>query len=102
MAEILEAGETAMVGRGQVRLHIIESQIEADVAVEIEVARVAGITLGAAPDLARGFKVAYEGGDAVRGKDGREHSVTRTRFGMEQPMGVHRKPVEIRLLQNGF
>ena len=64
-AEILDAGEAAMVRRRQVRPHVVEVQVEPDVAVEIAVARVAGIAFVLAPDLAGGFQVAPEGGDAV-------------------------------------
>ena len=57
---------------GQVRLDVIEIQVEADVAVKIAVARVARVAFLAAPDLLGGIEVAAEGGDAVGGEDGGE------------------------------
>src|SRR5207302_11351741 len=38
-AMILDAGETAMFGRRQIRPHVIEIEVEADVAVEIAITR---------------------------------------------------------------
>ena len=66
-------------GDGQMRLDVIEIEVEADVAVKIAVARVAGITFVLAPDLPRGIEVAAERGDAVGREDRREHAVTRAR-----------------------
>ena len=51
-AMIFDAGEAAMVRRGQMRFDVVEIQIETDVAVEIAIVRVAGITFVPAPDLA--------------------------------------------------
>ena len=76
-AKIFYAGKTAVVRRRQVRLDVIEIQIEADVAVEIAVARIAGIALVLAPDLPRGIEVAPKRGDAVRRVDRRKGAVTR-------------------------
>src|SRR5665213_906813 len=64
-AEVFDAGEPAVVRRRQVRLDVVEVEIKANVAVEITVARIAGITFMLAPDLARGIKVAPERGNAV-------------------------------------
>ena len=50
-AIVLEAGEAALAGRGQVRLHVIQVEVEADVAVEVAVARVARVAGVPAPDL---------------------------------------------------
>src|SRR5258708_9345819 len=79
-AIIFDAGEDAFVGSGQIGLEIIEIQIEGDVAVEIAVARVAGIALVAAPDLFGGIEVAAKGGKAIGGQNGRKDGVTMPRL----------------------
>src|SRR6059036_4333183 len=99
---VLDAGEAADLGRGQVRPEVIEVKVEADVAVEIAIARVARITLVPAPDLFGGIEVAAEGGDAVGGEDRGEHAVSWTGTGMEHAVGVGDKPSNVRLLQNKF
>ena len=71
-------------GGGQVRLDVIEIEVEADVPVEIAVAGVAGVAFVPAPDLAGGIGVAAEGGDAVGGEDGRKGAVTRARAGVQE------------------
>src|SRR5437016_1575329 len=44
----------------QVRLQIVEVEIEADIAIKISIARIAGITFNRAPDLFRRFRVPSE------------------------------------------
>ena len=98
-AVIFDAGEPAVVRRGQMRLDVIEIEVEADVAVEIAVARVAGITFVLAPDLPRGIEVAPERGDAVGREDRRERAVARTRLGVQNAVRVENEPADVRLLQ---
>ena len=87
--------------RGQTGFDVIEIEVETDVAVKISVARVAGITAFAAPDLRGGMAVAPERGDAVRREDGREDAVARTRSRVQNAVRVHDEPADVRLLQNG-
>ena len=97
---ILDPGERPHAVRRQMRAHVVEVQIEADVAVEVAVARVAGIALVFAPDLLRGIEIAPEGRDAVLREDGREHAVARARLRVQQAMRVHDEPADVRLLQH--
>ena len=101
-AIILDAGETAVFRRRQVRLHVIEIEVEADVAVKIAVTRVAGITFVLAPDLARRIEVAPERGDAVGRENRRERAVARARAGVQQAVRVEDEPADVRLLQKYF
>src|ERR1035441_8958421 len=55
-AIILDASEAALARRGQVRLQVVQIEIEADVAVEVAVARVARVTGVPAPHLAGGIR----------------------------------------------
>ena len=80
------------------RFHIVEIQIEPDVAVKIAIARVAGVTLVLAPDLPRGIEVAPEGGDAVWREDRCERAVARTRLGVQDAVRVEDEPADVRLL----
>ena len=101
-ATILEAGEAPQVRAGQVGADVVEVEVEAHVAVEVAIARVAGIALVAAPDLACGFEVAGEGGDAIRREHGGEDAVARPRSGVQQPVRVHDEPADVRLLEHSF
>src|SRR5207248_2481545 len=101
-AMILDAGKTAMFGRRQIRPHVIEIEVEADVAVEIAITRVAGISFVPAPDLFGGIELATERGDAVRREDGREHAVARPRPRVQHTVRVRDEPADVRLLQNSF
>src|SRR5207249_12042077 len=99
---VLDAGETADVRRRQIRSDVIKVQIETDVAVEIAVARVAGITLVPAPNLFGGIQVAAESSDAVRREDRRKHAEARTRVGVQHAVRVRDEPADVRLLHNIF
>src|ERR1035437_2753568 len=68
-AIILDAGEPALARRGQVRLQVVQIEVEADVTVEVAITRVAGVTGVTAPDLAGGIRVTAKGRDAVRRED---------------------------------
>ncbi len=98
-AVILQAGEPARFRRRQVRPDVIEIEVEADVAVKIAVARVAGVTLVLAPDLPGGIVVAAEGGDAVGRVNRREGAVTRARARVQHAVGVENEPADVGLLQ---
>src|ERR1039458_2722179 len=98
-AKVFDAGEPTVVGRGQVRLDVVEIKVEADVAVEIAVARVAGITFVLAPDLPRGIEVAPKRGAAVRRVERRKGAVTRTRLRVQNAMRVEDEPADVGLLQ---
>src|SRR5207245_707257 len=80
--------------------HIRQIEIEADVAVKIAVARVAGVAFVAAPDLAGGVPVAAKGGNAFGSEDGGEDGITRLRAGVENAVGVSNEPTDVRLLQH--
>src|SRR5207245_189904 len=75
---IFDAGEAAMVGRWQIRLHVVEVEVEADITVKITIARVAGIPFVPAPDLSGRLQVAPKRRDAVGREDRGEHAITRT------------------------
>src|ERR1035438_691436 len=74
---ILDAGEASLAGRRQVRLHVIEVQIEPDVAVEIAITWVPGVAGVPAPDLPRAIRIASKSGDAIGREDRRKRSVSR-------------------------
>jgi hypothetical protein len=82
-AMVFDAGKAALSGIGQMRPHVVEIQVEADVAVEIAVIDVAGVAFVFAPDLSRGIEVAAESGDAIGREERRKDAVAWTRFGME-------------------
>ena len=84
------------------RFDVIEIQVEADVAVEIAVTRVAGIAFVLAPDLPRGIEVAPERGDAVGREHRRERAVARTRTRVQHAVRVEDEPADVRLLQKCF
>src|SRR5664279_2461725 len=84
------------------RFDVVEIEVKADVAVEIAVTHIAGITFVLAPDLPRGIVVAPKRRDAVRGENRREGAVTRTRFGVQNSMRVEDEPADVRLLQKLF
>ena len=85
---VLDAGERADARRVDVRLDVVERQIEADVAVEVAVARVARVALLRAPDLLAALDVATERRDARAAVDGRVHAVERPRLGEEDAVRV--------------
>ena len=99
---IFDSGEPAKFWRWQMRFDVIEIQIETDVAVEIAILNVAGITFFAAPDLARGIEVATECSQTVRRKNRREYAVARTRFRVENSVRVDDEPADVRFLKKIF
>ena len=101
-AVILDAGEPARFRRRQVRFDVIEIEVEADVAVKIAVARVAGVAFVLAPDLPRGIVVAAKGGDAVGRENRRKGAVTRARPRVQHAVRVEDEPADVRLLQKRF
>jgi hypothetical protein len=82
---IFEAGKPAMMGGRQIGSDVIKVQVESNVTVEIAVARVAGIALLPAPDLAGCFQIAPKRGDAVWGEDGGEDAVARSGLALRIP-----------------
>src|ERR1035437_4972234 len=84
------------------RFDVVEIEVKADVAVEIAVTHIAGITFMFAPDLAGGIVVAPERGDAVGRVNRREGAKTRTRFGVQNSVRVEDEPADVRLLQKFF
>src|SRR5881394_814007 len=92
---ILDARETPLVRRRQMRLHVIEVEIESDVAVKITVVRIARIPFMLAPYLLRGIQVAAERGHAIRREDRSEHAITRTRTCVQQAMRVRDEPPDV-------
>ena len=97
-AVIFDAGEPAVFRRRQMRFHIIEIEIKADIAVKIAVTRIAGITLVLAPNLPRGIEVAPECGDAVGRKNRRKGAVTRAWTRMQYAMRVENEPADVGFL----
>src|SRR2546428_282925 len=95
-AIVFDSGEAALVGRGQAGSHISQIEIEADVAVKIAVARVAGVAFVATPDLAGGIAVAAKSGHAFR----REDRIARLRVGVENAVGVSNEPTDVGLLEH--
>ena len=81
---------------------VIEIEVEADVAIEIAVARVAGITLMFAPDLAGGIVVAAKGGHAPGCINRRVGAVARAGLGMQNAVRIENEPADIGLLQKIF
>ena len=74
---ILDAEMAADAGLVQVRPQIVEIEIEADIAVEITIVVVSGISFDGAPDLLGRFGIAGQGGDAAaRADDRRIDAVT--------------------------
>src|SRR5437016_1626522 len=94
-AIVFDSGEATLLGRGQAGFHIRQIEIEADVAVEIAVARIAGVAFVTAPDLAGGVPVAAKGGNAFGGENGGENGVARLRAGVENAVGVSNEPTEV-------
>src|SRR5438874_4996049 len=76
-AMVFDPGESPDLRRRQIRTHVIEIEVEPDVAVEIAIARIAGVPFVPAPDLFGRIEVASEGSNAVRREDRREHAVAR-------------------------
>src|SRR5271154_3643376 len=98
-AVIFHAGEPTIIWRWQMRFDVIQIKVEADVAVEIAVTRVARITFVLAPNLPRGIKVASERRDAIRRENRRERAVARTRTRVQDAVRVEDEPADVRLLQ---
>src|SRR5262245_15822076 len=72
-AIILDARESALVRRRQVRLYVIQIQIKPDVPVKIPVASITRIPLFPAPNLPRRLPVAPESRNPVGRENRGEH-----------------------------
>jgi len=101
-AKIFDAREPALVRRGQVRLHIIEIQIETDVAIKLPVIFITRISFVLAPDLLGGIQIAPERRHAAGRQDRREHAVARFGIGVQQPVRIRDEPADVRFLQHAF
>src|SRR5437867_61665 len=97
---ILEAGEAALLGSGQVRFHIIEVEVEANVAIKIAVTRVAGIAFVAAPNLLGRVAVAPKSGDCFGGENGSEDGVAGARRGIQKAVRIDDKPPDTRFVKD--
>ena len=85
--------------RVHVRADVVHRQVEADVAVEVAVERVAGVALLGAPHLLRGLGVAAEGGHAGGAVDRRVDAVHRRPVGVLQGVGVDQEVADAGLAQ---
>src|ERR1035441_9253768 len=99
-AIILDTGEAALARRGQMRLQVVQIEVEADVAVEVAVARVARVTGVPAPDLAGGIRVAAKGGDAVGREDRGKRRVAWPWPGVQNAVCIGDEPAKVGLLQH--
>src|ERR1035437_1064281 len=81
------------------RLDVVPIEVEADVAVEVAVARVARVTGVPAPHLPGGIGVAAKGGDAVGCEDGRKRCVTWLWPRVQNAVRISNEPMEVGLLQ---
>ncbi len=96
---VFEAGEFAQAVGLDVGLDVIEIEVVADVAVEIAVPGVAGITLLRRPDLHARLDVAPERRRAGTGVERGVDAVTGARLGVHDGVGVDDEPADFRLLQ---
>src|ERR1035438_6280678 len=99
-AIILDASEAALARRGQVRLQVVQIEVEADVAVEVAIARVARVAGVTAPDLAGGIRVAAKRGDTVGREDRGKRRVAGTRPGVQNAVRVSDEPAEVGFLKH--
>ena len=83
---ILEAGEDAGVAVENERPDVLEVQVEADVAIEVAIAGIAGVALVGAPHQPRRGGIAAERGGAVAAAERRQVAVSRSRRGVHDPM----------------
>src|SRR5262245_58742845 len=67
---------------------VVILRVITQVAIELTVIRIAGITYNGTPDLFTGFGVAREYGHAFRGDDRRVNSAPRARLAVKDRMGV--------------
>ena len=77
-----------------VRLDVVVREVEPDVAVEVAVHGVAGVSLLGAPDLLAALDVPPERGDAGAAVDGGVHAVERARLGEEDAVRVHEEEAD--------
>ena len=96
---VLDAGVDAVPLGVDVRLDVVERQVEADVAVEVAVVRVARVALLGAPDLLGRLHVAAEGGDAARAVERRVDAVDRAAIGEQDAVRVDEEVADRRLAQ---
>src|ERR1017187_3344086 len=99
-AIVLDASEAALARRGQVRLQVVQIEVEADVAVEVAVTRVARVAGVPAPNLAGGIRVAAKGGDAVGREDRGKRPVAWAWSRVQKAVRVGDEPAEVGLLQH--
>jgi hypothetical protein len=97
MAWYLKAGVEPMALRMHVRADVLERQVEADVAVEVAIVRIAGIAFRGAPDLLGALGVAGEGRDPGRAVDRSVQAIDRRLVSVEEAMGVDHEVADRRL-----
>ena len=95
-----QSGKTTMLRRGQVRPHVFEVQVEADIAIEIPVVRVAWISFVATPHLFGRFEVAPKHCDPVGREHRRKDAIAGTGLGIQQAMGIQDTPPNVGFLQH--
>ena len=99
---VFDTGEfpraVARQGVGQ----MLARKIEADVAVEVPIRRIARITFFRAPDLAARFAIASKRRGAAGRKDRSVNGVARTRAAKHQAVRIEHEPAQFRLLQDGI
>jgi len=98
-AEVLHAREAADAVGMDVRLDVVELEVEPDIAVEITVVVVAGVTFLRTPHLFRRLDVAPERGDARRREDRRVNPETRPRMAEHDAVRVHDEPADFGLME---
>ena len=81
-----------------VGLDIVVLEIEPDIAVEIAVVSVAGVTFLRTPDLLGGFDIASERRDRRRGEHGRVNPEARTRMAEHDAVRIHDEPADFGFL----
>src|SRR5438477_10481518 len=97
---ILDPGKSALARSRHVGPHVIVVQVKSDVAIEVPVTVVTGVTFVFAPDLAGRFEIAPKRRYAIGGKYRREHPIPRPGTRMEQSVCVDDEPANVRLLQH--
>ena len=96
---VLEAGRHPVPLGMDVRPDVVHRQVEADVAVEVAVVRVAGVAVLGAPHLLGRLGVAAESGHAARAVERRVDAVDRTAIGVEDAVRVDEEVADARFAQ---
>ena len=99
-AVIFQPREAPHAVRRQEVAEVFRREIEADVAVEIAIGRVARVALLRAPDLPAGVPVAPKRRRTRRGESGRVDRVTRPRIPKHDPVRIDHEPAQVRLREH--